>query len=236
MLQAKNLSIGYAGHPPLAQGINLSAQAPALIALLGVNGIGKSTLLRTLAGLQPYTAGEVLLNNQPLNSYSVQQRATQLSVVTTERVHADNLTVYDFLALGRFPYTNWLCTLTDNDKEIINNSVVLTGTEKFLHKFYYSLSDGEKQKVNITRALCQQTPIMILDEPTAFLDFKNKEVILKTLHNVSTTLNKLVILSTHDLELAFTYCNHFWLMTEGRQLISMPKQEGFRDRVMAILK
>lgn len=236
MLQAKNLSIGYAGHPPLAQGINLNAPGPALIALLGVNGIGKSTLLRTLAGLQPYTQGEVLLNNKPLTAYTVQQRATQLSVVTTERVYADNLTVYDFLALGRFPYTNWLGTLTDNDKDIINRCVSLTGIEKFLDKFYYNLSDGEKQKVNITRALCQQTPVMILDEPTAFLDFKNKEVILKTLHNVSSTLNKLVILSTHDLELAFTYCNHFWLMTESRQLISMPKEDGFRDKVMAILK
>jgi len=235
MLSAENMSIGYGAGKQIFSGINFSAVAGDMIGLLGVNGIGKSTLLRTIAGLQPRTGGNMQLNNLDIHAIPAAERAKHISIVLTERLAIDNITVRDLIALGRTPYTGWLGKLNDTDGQEIENVIRVMKIEKLQARLFNQLSDGEKQKAVIARALCQQTPLMILDEPTAFLDFRNKREILDILKSISTDLQKTIIFSTHDIEACLQYCNKFWIMTETGTFRQIKRNENYRAEVMEAL-
>ena len=234
-LTAENLSIGYRSDKIIFSDISFSACEGEMIALLGINGIGKSTLLRTISGLQKSAGGNILVGEKKLESLPVGERAKLISIVLTEKIFVDNISVKEFIALGRSPYTNWMGKLSDEDLKELDKVIVVMKLDKLQHKFFNQISDGEKQKVLIARALCQQTPVIILDEPTAFLDFRNKKEILELLSSVSHELKKIVILSTHDIDASLAYCSKCWLMTEERKFIEIKRSEKFRSEVMNLL-
>jgi iron complex transport system ATP-binding protein len=234
-LKAEKLNIGYGNDKVVFGNISLVAAEGDMIALLGVNGIGKSTLLRTMAGLQKSVSGHLFVNGTDLQLLSVTERAKQVSIVLTERIYIDNITVHSFIALGRAPYTSWLGQLSDDDEREIEQVITVMKIESLLPKMFNELSDGERQKVLIARALCQQTPLIILDEPTAFLDFRNKRAILSTLKQVCTELNKTVVLSTHDIETALEFCNKCWIMTEQREFCEVLSSDKYEAEVKKIL-
>ena len=234
-LQAQNLSIGYGNDKIVFADISFAADEGEMVALLGVNGIGKSTLLRTISGLQKSVSGNISVAEKNLETLSVQERAKLISIVLTEKLFVDNISVKEFVALGRMPYTNWLGKLSDEDLKEVEKVISIMKLEKLQNKLFNQISDGEKQKVLIARALCQQTPVIILDEPTAFLDFRNKKEILELLASVSRELKKIVILSTHDIEASLKYCSKCWLMTEEKKFVEIKRSESFRDEVMKLL-
>lgn len=235
MLAAKQLNIGYGANRVIFGPVNFAVQPGEFIALLGVNGIGKSTLLKTIAGLHNKISGNIELDGRELNLLNVSERARFLSIVLTERLTIDHITVRAFIAMGRAPYTNWSGRLRNEDEKQLEQVIKLMKLEALQYRLFNQLSDGEKQKTLIARALCQQTPVIILDEPTAFLDFRNKREILELLANVCNELKKTVILSTHDIEAAFKYCTKFWLMTEAKEFIEVSRQGNYRERINAIL-
>lgn len=235
-MQANNLQVGYSKQKVVFSNIHFTAQPGDMVALLGVNGIGKSTLLRTLSGLQLPLSGEITIGGKNLSQTSAPERAALVSVVLTEKLMIDNITVRSLIALGRSPYTGWLGQLSKEDEQLIGEIVSLLKLENLQHKFFNELSDGEKQKVLIARALCQQTPVIILDEPTAFLDFRNKRDILQTLRSICNTLNKTVILSTHDIEAALEHCNKCWIMTEQKTFSEVTASPKFAEEVKGLLQ
>src|ERR1044072_3430597 len=201
----KDLSIGYShkkADTVIAQHINLNLQKGSLVALIGANGIGKSTLLRTLTHIQKPRSGSILLNGRELASYSSKELAQNLSLVLTESLPPSNLTVFELVALGRQPYTNWLGTLSQEDIAHVNNAIALTQIEHPADKKHYEISDGQLQKVLIARALAQDTPLIILDEPTTHLDLLHKVSLLRLLKKLADKTGKCILYSTHDLELA----------------------------------
>ncbi len=231
-LCAENVSVGYSRTHVVFSGIRFSADEGDMIALLGVNGIGKSTLLRTVAGLQKSIGGKLTIGGQIIESLPVKERAMLISIVLTEKIFVDNITVKDFIALGRAPYTRWLGNLSEKDLKEVHKVIALMGVEKLEHKPVNELSDGERQKILIARALSQETPVMILDEPTAFLDFRNKKEVLGLLSSISKELKKIVILSTHDIEAATEYCNTCWIMKEDKTFDIIGHTANFREEVM----
>jgi iron complex transport system ATP-binding protein len=230
-LKAKNLGVGYGSNKIVFPNINFSANGGDMIALLGVNGIGKSTLLRSMVGLQASVEGVLEIGGKVLSSLSATEKAKLVSIVLTEKIFIENITVRDFIALGRAPYTSWLGQLSEADNAAIENVIRIMGLEKFTGRFFNELSDGERQKVLIARALCQQTPVIILDEPTAFLDFRNKRDILNTLKQISLELDKIIVFSTHDIETSLAYCNKCWIMTEEKEFHEVVKSGHFEEEV-----
>ncbi len=211
MLKANNLSIGYE-NLSLASGINAVAHPGEMICLLGQNGCGKSTLLRTLCGLQNALEGSVTIENKAIHELTGAEKAQLLALVLTERVSLENTRVQDVTAMGRYPYSSFLGGLTEQDKTVINEALERVG---LLHKkdtFYNCLSDGEKQRVLIAKALAQETPLILLDEPTAHLDLPNRIRILLLLRELAHTQQKTVIISTHELDLALQLADTIWLM------------------------
>lgn len=234
-LQANSLNVGY-GSKVVFPNTNFAADEGDMIALLGVNGIGKSTLLRTLSGLQKPVSGSIEIAEKELGNLSAAEKAKLVSIVLTERIYIDNITVRDFIALGRSPYTSWLGKLSDKDEEIVRQVINVMNLQKLSAKYFNEMSDGERQKTLIARALCQQTPLIILDEPTAFLDFRNKRDILGTLKDVSIGMKKTVIFSTHDIEAALDHCTKCWIMTEQQQFIEVKRSASFAAEVKQILE
>ncbi len=215
LLKTIDLTIGYSKKPGSAlSGIfNLSAKKAELIALVGKNGIGKSTLLKTLVKLQPPVSGKIFLKGKLLQDFSPKNLATFLSFVYTEPVHVNNLRVFDLVAMGRYPFTNWFGTNRDTDLKMINNAIRLTGIENLKEKNILHISDGERQRAMIARTLAQNTQIIILDEPTAFLDLTNKYEIVHILKKLTRDHNKTIIFSTHELNIAIEEADKIWLMT-----------------------
>ncbi|MDB5280931.1 MAG: ATP-binding component [Bacteroidota bacterium] len=236
MLKAENIYIGYEADKPVFTIPDFSALPGDMVALLGVNGIGKSTLLRTIAGLQKKLSGNLLLDDRDIQSLTPVERAKLISVVLTERIFIDNITVRDFIALGRSPYTDWLGRLSDEDEKEIEKVISVMKIEKLQNRMFNQLSDGEKQKALIARALCQQTSVIILDEPTAFLDFRNKREILNLLRTISNELKKIILFSTHDIEAALQHCNKFWVMTEEKDFCEIDSGPGSEAEVKSKLK
>ncbi|HQK41196.1 MAG TPA: ABC transporter ATP-binding protein, partial [Flavobacterium alvei] len=188
ILQTSNLSIGYTSKKEknsIASNINLSLEKGKLIALIGANGIGKSTLLRTITGIQKPLSGTVFLNKKNIHELDSLTLAQNLSVVLTEKLPPSNLTVWELVALGRQPYTNWIGTLTENDITKINEAIALTQIEHSASKKHYEISDGQLQIVLISRALAQDTPLIILDEPTTHLDLLHKVALLRLLKKLT---------------------------------------------------
>lgn len=219
LLTTTNLSIGY-GTVSLLKGLNLALQAGELVCLLGPNGSGKSTLLRTLAGLQPVLAGEVKIGGQSVHKQSSRELARQLALVLTEKTDPGNLRVEELIALGRIPYTDWFGTLTKQDKEKVEWAMELTSVTQFRYRQVFQLSDGEKQKVMLARALAQDTRIIILDEPTAHLDLPNRFEMMRLLHDLARQTGKSILLSSHELDLALQTADQLWIVSSEGTLAS----------------
>ncbi len=215
IINLNDLAIGYkskASTKIVASGINTSIKKGELTALLGSNGIGKSTLLRTLTKNQKALSGRVEIQGRCLSSYKAAELSKLISIVLTERIELKNTSVFEVVAMGRAPYTNYWGALSSHDKAIVDEVLALVKIEGMRNRFVDTLSDGERQKVMIAKALAQQTPIIFLDEPTAFLDFPSKVDIMQILHKLTRDLHKTVLLSTHDLDLALQISDRVWLM------------------------
>lgn len=218
-IELQSLSIGYSRNNDknvVAQGLTTSLNSGELTCLLGANGVGKSTLLRTLAAFQPRLGGDIIIEGRHIDNYSDKTLSRLLGVVLTEKCDIRNMTVYELVSLGRSPYTGFWGSLDKKDKLIVDNAIGMVGIKNLSHRMVHTLSDGERQKVMIAKALAQETPIIFLDEPTAFLDFPSKVEIMKLLHTLTREAGKTVFLSTHDLELALQIADKVWLMSKKR--------------------
>lgn len=225
VLQTTDLAIGYKNKRSktvVASGINIELHKGELIGLIGANGIGKSTLLRTLTKVQPELEGEILINEKNLSEYNSLELAKTLSIVLTESIVSKNLSAIELIALGRQPYTNWIGSLSREDHDKIDSAVLYTQIENYKDKKCYELSDGQLQKVLIARALSQDTDIIILDEPTTHLDIYHKAYVLTLLKTLAEDTNKTILFSSHEIDLAIQLCDKLIVMTENQVLIESP--------------
>jgi iron complex transport system ATP-binding protein len=216
ILSTSNLKIGYTsrkGTVTIAQELNLTLDSGKLISLIGANGIGKSTLLRTITGIQKPLAGSVFLNDKNISDYKPLDLAQNLSLVLTEKLPSSNLSVFELVALGRQPYTNWVGTLTPEDIVKVNEALALTQITHLTSKRHFEISDGQLQKVLIARALAQETPLIILDEPTTHLDLLHKVSLFKLLKKLTQETQKCILFSTHDIDLAIQLSDEMIIMT-----------------------
>ncbi len=215
-IRLDDLSIGYSikkhHTKEVASHIQATIRSGELTCLLGENGVGKSTLLRTLSAFQPKLSGHIWLLGREVESYTDRQLSRIISVVLTERCEIRNMTVRDLVGMGRSPYTGFWGRLSPNDWEVVDRSIRLVGIEVLASRMVHTLSDGERQKVMIAKALAQETPIIFLDEPTAFLDYPSKVEIMQLLYRLIQTTEKTIFLSTHDLDLALEIADKIWLM------------------------
>jgi iron complex transport system ATP-binding protein len=210
-LAMHQLAIGYEGKQSnlvLMKDLSLGLRAGELVCFMGPNGIGKSTLLRTLAGLQ-----------KPLNGSLSKIDERQIAVVLTDRVSASHMTAGELIAFGRYPYLDWSAALTNKDTNIIRESMELVHVAHLADKKLYELSDGQLQMVMIARALAQQTPVMLLDEPTAHLDLNNRLEVMKVLRNLTRSTGKAILVATHELDLALQTADLIWLATRDQKVI-----------------
>jgi iron complex transport system ATP-binding protein len=208
----------------VASSIDLSIEKGKLVTVLGKNGIGKSTLLRTIAKVQQPISGTVILNNKNLESYSHQELATSLSMVLTERLPESQLTVFEIVALGRQPYTNWIDKLSDADLKKLNWVIDETEIQHLKDKRFYELSDGQLQRVLIARALAQDTEIIILDEPTAHLDLHHTIKIFSLLKNLTEKTSKTIIMSSHEVNLSIKFADEIVLFTDAKIYTGSPSE------------
>ena len=225
ILTTTDLDIGYISKKSnyiIARNINLKLQENNLVSLIGANGIGKSTLLRTITGIQKPLAGNVFLNEKKINEYFSLDLAQNLSLVLTEKLPPSNLSVYEIIALGRQPYTNWLGKLSENDLEKIDHAIQLTQVFELINKKYYEISDGQLQIVLIARALAQDTPLIILDEPTTHLDLLHKVSLFKLLKKLTQETGKCILFSTHDIDLAIQMSDEMIIMTPENVVQDQP--------------
>ena len=197
----EQLSVGYKGFPPVVSNINVEIKSGELTCLIGSNGIGKSTLLKTLTGFLPKLSGRLLLDGHDINMLSQRERAKYIALCYLQK-RCTNLSVTEMVGMGRMPYTGFWGKLNTSDQTIVAEAIEMVGIEHLKNRMIQTLSDGERQKVMIAKALAQQTPVILLDEPTSFLDFPSKVEMLQLLHRLAKETNKVVFLSTHDLELA----------------------------------
>jgi iron complex transport system ATP-binding protein len=216
ILQTRDLNIGYASKESpvvIAKDLNIILKRGKLTALIGENGIGKSTLLRTITGIQKPLSGTVHLNQKNIHELDNLKLAQNLSVVLTEKLPPSNLTVFELVALGRQPYTNWIGKLTRQDIEKINEALSLTQISHLASKKHYEISDGQLQKVLVARALAQDTPLIILDEPTTHLDLLHKVALFKLLKKLTQETEKCILFSTHDIDMAIQLSDEMIIMT-----------------------
>ena len=221
-IQLRDLSIGYQTKhsvKTVAAGINGAIRSGELTCLLGANGVGKSTLLRTLAAFQPQISGEIFISRneecgvrREITSFTDKELSKVIGVVLTEKPDVRNMSVRELVSLGRSPYTGFWGTYTDEDLRIVDEAIEMVGITDLIRRPVHTLSDGERQKVMIAKALAQQTPVIFLDEPTAFLDYPSKVEVLQLLRRISREAEKTIFLSTHDVELALQLADTIWLM------------------------
>ncbi len=196
----------------IASGINIDINEGELVAVIGINGVGKSTFLRTISGVQPALDGKIIINQKNRKNLSAAQLATLISLVLTEQPLSKNLSILELVALGRQPYTNWVGSLSFTDREKVRDAIGLVKIEEIQHKKCFELSDGQMQKALIARALAQDTPIMILDEPTSHLDMYHKAQVLQLLKKLSSETKKAIVFATHEINLALQLCDKLILM------------------------
>lgn len=200
-ITTNRLTVGYRGHR-VVEDISLSLPCGRLVCLLGPNGAGKSTLLRTLCGFQPPIAGTVTISGSDITTMSAAEVARLVSVVLTDRPLTPSLTAAEMVGMGRAPYTGFWGRLSDDDRRLVSEAMQTVGIASLATRRMGQLSDGERQKVMIAKALAQHTPVIVLDEPTAFLDYPSKVAVMKTLARLAHDEGKTILMSTHDLELA----------------------------------
>ncbi|SDB24221.1 iron complex transport system ATP-binding protein [Flavobacteriaceae bacterium MAR_2010_188] len=226
ILKVENLWIGYESSSTsiqtIAKDINFEIKTPQLVGIVGANGIGKSTLLRSLSGMQPKIEGEIYLQGNKLQSLDYLERSKLMSLVLTEQTISKNLSVVELISLGRQPYTNWYGKLEPKDIEVINTAISLTGLEKIRTKKCAELSDGQLQKVMIARAFAQETDLILMDEPTTHLDLYHKAYIMKMMKEMVKNSNKTILFSSHEIDLAIQLCDHMIVMTDNQVYFDEP--------------
>jgi iron complex transport system ATP-binding protein len=236
-LTTTDLAIGYkkkTGESRLFNDLNLSLRSGQMVCFMGPNGAGKSSLLRTLAGLQKPLAGKIeILAHHP----ATEAMGKQIAVVLTDRIQAANLTVEEIVTFGRYPYLGWNIVLSDADKKIVASAIEQIQLQSFLDKKLYELSDGQLQMVMIARALAQDTPIILLDEPTAHLDLNNRVEIMDLLLRLSRNTGKAILVATHELDLALQTADLIWLTGKNQNIITgLPEDlvlKGTFDEIFA---
>ncbi|MFI3333310.1 MAG: ABC transporter ATP-binding protein [Rikenellaceae bacterium] len=230
MVTLNKIEIGYS-HRTLLKDADAEFRAGELVALLGRNGSGKSTLLRSIAGLESPLAGEVVIGGDNIFTMTPLQRASTVSFVTTERRRVVNLLAEDLVALGRAPYTSWLGRMQEHDREIVAESLALVGMSHMARRSVERLSDGELQRIMIARALAQQTPVILLDEPTAFLDMPSRYELVELLTSLTHGEGKSIIFSTHELDIAQDYCDSIALI-DGASIRTIKGVNGDRGEAI----
>ena len=216
ILTTQHLSIGYSrkGKTDIIQsGLDLQLRAGELVCLIGPNGSGKSTLLRTLTGLQKSLAGKTLIDGKDITFIKQHEKALKLALVLTERVDIDNTSVYNLVSLGRHPHSDWWGNVTEEEDAVIREAITMVHMDHKMHQNINELSDGERQRAMIAKALAQDTPIIMLDEPTAHLDLPNRVEIMLLLHKLAHKTHKAILLSTHELDLALQAADRIWLIS-----------------------
>jgi len=221
VIQGRDLCIGYRTGKKenrVHKHLQFTLHAGELTCLLGANGTGKSTLLRTLSAAQPALEGELLLMNKPLSEYSEKERSRTIGVVLTDKTFTGGLTVFELVALGRQPHTGFFGRLTKEDKRIVQEAMEQVGIDHKARSYTAELSDGERQKAMIAKALVQECPLILLDEPTAFLDVVSRIEIMHLLHRLAAEQQKAILLSTHDIEQALLLSDRLWLLSREHGL------------------
>lgn len=211
MIRLENITVGY-GNRILLEGVTAHFMAGDIIALVGRNGTGKSTLMRAITGLGEYMEGDIILNGEPLSEITPLKLAETIAFVNTERIRVSNLSCKDVVSLGRAPYTNWIGKMQPEDEEIVMRSLSLVGMEGYALRTMDKMSDGECQRVMIARALAQATPIILLDEPTSFLDMPNRYELCSLLADLAHKEGKCILFSTHELDIAISLCDSIALI------------------------
>lgn len=206
MIKLENIKLGY-GSRTLLDGVSTTFERGTLTALLGRNGAGKSTLLRAVAALGCLNGGSICVGGEDISTLTAEQIAHRISFVTTDKVRIPNLTCEDVVSLGRAPYTNWIGRMQEIDRQIVAEALAAVGMSDFARKTMDAMSDGECQRVMIARALAQQTPVILLDEPTAFLDLPTRHEVCALLRRLAHEEGKTIIFSTHDLDIAMAQCD-----------------------------
>ena len=214
MIELRKLTVGY-GNKAVLIDINQQIEAGQMVCLLGANGAGKSTLLRTLAGFQPPLSGHIFLQGRDLNSLSLMRRSRAVSVVLTEHIEVPYMCVEDLVGMGRSPYTGFFGSLSEEDRKVVDEAIGMVGISDLAQRSINTLSDGERQKAMLAKALAQQTPVILLDEPTAFLDFHAKVGTLRLMLRLAHETGKTILLSTHDVEMAIQLSDLLWIVQEG---------------------
>ena len=238
-MHLNNLSIGYRQRNNdvrcVCADITTSLEPGQLVCLIGPNGVGKSTLMRTLSAFQPPLQGTVTIDGSDIATLRPAQLSRLIGVVLTSRIQVSNITVRELVAIGRSPYTNFWGTVKDDDARIVDDSMTLTGILPLADRKIGTLSDGERQKAMIAKALAQQTPYILLDEPTAFLDYPSKVETLQLLCRLSHEQQKAILLSIHDVELALQLSDTLWLMMDGTLSTGSPRQLAEEGRLTRFL-
>lgn len=228
MITLSNLTLAYQ-QKCLLRSANVTFGSGTLTALIGRNGAGKSTLLRALAAIDTPKEGAVLLAEQNIHNLSAEHRAKLISFVSTQRVRIANMLCQDVVAIGRAPYTNWLGSMQDEDSQIVSIALKAVGMEEFALRAIDTLSDGECQRIMIARALAQQTPVIVLDEPTAFLDIPTRFEICRLLADLAHNSGKTIIFSTHDIDAAMPVCDAFAILDNAA--ITMCDQQSAKEQI-----
>ncbi|NOU47150.1 MAG: ABC transporter ATP-binding protein [Bacteroidales bacterium] len=238
LIECRNLAIGYKDKNEkekiLFPAIDVSLKEGELTALVGPNGAGKTSLLKTISGNLSQLSGQIIIRNKDLKSYSAGDLAKIISIVLTDRILDQHIKVFDVVATGRYPYTGFWATLDQQDRKMINMSMEMVGIESFNNRTFVTLSDGERQKVMIAKALAQDTPIILLDEPAAFLDYPSKIDLVHLLQSLVNNHKKTILFSSHDLDLTLRTADRLWLVGAALPIkTGIPEQlvlDGFIEK------
>ena len=231
-IQLHDLSTGYRSRREekvISQHLELTIVPGEVVMLMGPNGSGKSTLMHTMAGLLTPLSGEVIISGKPLSSLKMKELARLLSLVLTERIPAGNMSISDIVAVGRYPYTGFRGSLRPEDKVVIREALTACHLDGMQERLYSTLSDGEKQRVMIARALAQETPLILLDEPTAHLDLPSRLEVTTMLRTLARSLGKSILISTHELDLALGWADTIWLMDRAGEIVSAAPEDLILD-------
>ena len=224
MIELRNLTTGYKDKT-VSRNLNAQLQPGQLTCLIGPNGTGKSTLLRTIANFQPAIDGTVLVAGKPIGSYKSEELARLISIVLTDNTHIKGLTAFEVVGMGRSPYTGFWGRLTADDRKIVEQCMKQMGVEHVAQHLIETLSDGERQKTMIAKAIAQETPVILLDEPTAFLYYPNKVAVLLMLSKLAHETGKTILISIHDIDLALQVADYIWMLDQdGRLTSGTPRQ------------